>query len=101
MEEALGHAETVVHLGPYVDETAAASEWHVPLAHPLETCGNLRAGDGTASIVQPVIAPLYGGRNAGGLVDALTAEMPRSAYQIVRAHWREELGADDFETARQ
>jgi molybdopterin-containing oxidoreductase family iron-sulfur binding subunit len=87
-DEALQRAGTSIHLGLYVDETARRCEWHLPQAHPLETWGDLRAGDGTAAIQQPVIAPIHGGRSAHELLDALLQEMPRSGYQRVREHWR-------------
>src|SRR5262249_57081795 len=50
-----------IHLGLYEDETAERCQWHVPEAHPLEAWSDLRAADGTVSIVQPLIAPLYNG----------------------------------------
>ena len=43
------------------DETASASTYVVPAAHPLESWGDARATDGSVSIVQPLIAPLWGG----------------------------------------
>ena len=50
---------TRIHLGHYVDETAALSNWHVPETHFLEAWSDARAFDGTATIVQPLIEPLY------------------------------------------
>src|SRR5260221_1145403 len=47
------------HLGLYNDETAFLCQWHVPEAHYLEMWGDARAADGTASIVQPLISPLF------------------------------------------
>ena len=49
----------------YEDETAAACKTIIPAAHPLESWGDLRATDGTVSIVQPLIAPLWGGYPGG------------------------------------
>ena len=53
-----------VHLSLYDDETSALCHWHVPEAHFLEAWSDARGYDGTASIVQPLIAPLYGGKIA-------------------------------------
>ncbi len=101
LEQAVGQAGTVVHVGLYQDETAAVSTWHVPAAHSLEAWSDLRATDGTASIVQPAIAPLYGGRTPAELLAALEEADPPGAYDMVRGHWREAMAVDDFEAAWQ
>src|SRR6266516_2948200 len=54
-------AKTVVRLGYYEDETFAVSDWHLPLAHYLESWGDARTADGTLVPVQPLIEPLFGG----------------------------------------
>ena len=59
---------TRIHLGQSQDETARLSHWHLPEAHALEAWGDIRAFDGTVSIVQPLIEPLYGGKSAAELV---------------------------------
>ena len=67
-----------VHLGLHQDETAQVCRWHLPLSHTLESWSDRRAPDGTASIVQPLIRPLYDTRTAhdvvamiGGALDAV------------------------------
>src|SRR5437899_12248338 len=57
-----------IHLGLYQNETAELCHWHVNEEHYLEACGDTRAYDGTASIVQPLIAPLYTGHSASELL---------------------------------
>ena len=76
-----------VHLGLYEDETAARSHWHVPEAHFLETWGDVSAADGTVTIMQPLIAPLYGGRSAIEVIAALSEGGGRPGYDLVREHW--------------
>jgi Fe-S-cluster-containing dehydrogenase component len=71
---ALAKAKTKIHAGLFRDETALASDWHVPLAHFLEAWGDVRASDGTISIQQPVIAPLYGGKSAIELLAILSGD---------------------------
>ena len=87
-----------IHLGLYNDETAAVCQWHIPAAHYLESWGAARAFDGTASIIQPLIAPLYGGRTAHELLAAFAGAPQRSAYDSVREYWRGRSGKQqDFE----
>ena len=56
-----GGLETSVHLSEYANETSAATTWHIPRAHYLETWGDARTWDGTYTVQQPLIAPMYGG----------------------------------------
>ena len=63
-----------VHLSLYQDETSRQCHWHLPEAHYLEAWSDTRAYDGTASIVQPLIEPLYQGRSAHELLAALTTD---------------------------
>ena len=53
-----------VYHGLYVDETANLCHWNVPEPHPLESWGDARAYDGTVTLIQPLIAPLYDGHSA-------------------------------------
>ncbi len=91
--EALDKVPFRVHHGLANDETAARCHWHLPASHPLESWGDLRASDGTVSIVQPLIAPLY---HTLSELETLAAfvEGEQQGYKIVRAHWAAELGAD-------
>jgi molybdopterin-containing oxidoreductase family iron-sulfur binding subunit len=77
-----------VHLSLYQDETSRQCHWHLPEAHYLEAWSDARAYEGTASIVQPLIAPLYQGRSAHELLALLTHQQEIPGYEVVRAHWR-------------
>jgi MoCo/4Fe-4S cofactor protein with predicted Tat translocation signal len=77
-----------VHLGLYHDETAALCHWHVPEAHYLESWSDARAFDGTTSIVQPLIAPLYDGKSAHEMVGLFTKVTGQPGYEILRASWK-------------
>ncbi len=94
---ALASVKWSVHLGVYADETSAACTWHVPAAHFLESWGDARSDDGTASLIQPLIAPLHGGRSTIELVNVLLNEPRSSAYDTLRAYWRNDHGKEDFE----
>ena len=76
-----------VHLGLYEDETAALSHWHIDEAHYLESWSDVRADDGTVTIIQPLIAPLYGGKSAHEVMAALSGNGERPGYDLVRAYW--------------
>jgi MoCo/4Fe-4S cofactor protein with predicted Tat translocation signal len=94
--EHLARVPSRVHQSLYEDETSALCSWHVPAAHELEAWSDARAYDGTVSIIQPLIAPLYGGKTAHELVAALLGH-PRSSYEIVREFWKSQHRTADFE----
>ena len=79
-----------VHLSLHSNETSAISHWQIPEAHFLEAWSDARAFDGTVSIVQPLIAPLYGGRSAHEILATLSDRPERSGYQIVREFWQQQ-----------
>ena len=81
-----------IHHSLYYDETSALCHWHIPEAHYLETWSDARAYDGTGSIIQPLIAPLYTGKSAHELIAAFSTEPDRSSYDIVRAYWQRVKG---------
>ncbi|MBK5258613.1 MAG: TAT-variant-translocated molybdopterin oxidoreductase [Thermoanaerobaculia bacterium] len=75
------------HLSLYYDETSMLSQWHIPETHYLETWGDARAHDGTVTIMQPLIAPLYNGRAAIEVLGALIGGMDATPYATVRNYW--------------
>jgi MoCo/4Fe-4S cofactor protein with predicted Tat translocation signal len=95
--EQLAKVKLRIHLGLYEDETAALCHWHIPEAHYLEAWSDVRASDGTVSIIQPLVAPLYGGKSGHELLAILLGDLNPSGYQIVRDYWRRYLPAEDFE----
>jgi MoCo/4Fe-4S cofactor protein with predicted Tat translocation signal len=85
--EKLGKVNLSIYHGLYVDETAYLCHWNVPDTHPLESWGDARAYDGTVSIIQPLIAPLYEGRSASEVLATFTAQSDRRGYAIVKDYW--------------
>jgi MoCo/4Fe-4S cofactor protein with predicted Tat translocation signal len=77
----------VVYHGIYGDETAYLSHWHVPALHPLESWDDARAFDGTVTLTQPLIAPLYEGRSAHEVIGVFTPQPDRRAYDVIRDYW--------------
>jgi len=101
---AFNKARVTVHLGSHYDETGHEAQWTIPAAHFLESWSDARAYDGTVSIVQPLIDPLYGGKSAHDVFQLLINEpgpgnysSALSAYDAVR-ETAKPLIKGDFET---
>ncbi|HYY13127.1 MAG TPA: hypothetical protein VE758_01695, partial [Chthoniobacterales bacterium] len=86
-----------VHIGLYRDETAELCQSHIPETHELESWDDACAADGTATIMQPVIEPLFGGHSRHELLALLLGETPATSYDVVRAFWQTQHGGPDFE----
>ena len=86
-----------VHHGLYQDETAELCQWHVPATHELESWGDARAYDGTVSVIQPLIAPLYNGKSAIEFVALLSGQAEATGYDLVRTNWQKQHTGADFE----
>ena len=76
------------HLGLHYDETAALCDWHIPQSHFLESWSDGRAYDGTVSIQQPLIAPLYNGHSVHEVLSSMFDPAERPGYEIVGGYWR-------------
>jgi molybdopterin-containing oxidoreductase family iron-sulfur binding subunit len=85
--DALKKALITVALTEDENETWAACDWRLPQAHLLESWGDARALDGTASIQQPMIEPLYGGKSVLEVAAMLAGREPSTGYDIVNAYW--------------
>jgi molybdopterin-containing oxidoreductase family iron-sulfur binding subunit len=96
---ALARVPFRARLGVEEDETSAACRWHLPEAHPLESWGDLRAYDGTVSIVQPQIQPLYDGKTSSEIISLMLDPSPRSGHDIVREHWKGRAPSLDFDAS--
>jgi MoCo/4Fe-4S cofactor protein with predicted Tat translocation signal len=92
-----GNIPLRVHLGLYQDETAELCQWHINQAHELESWGDARAYDGTVSIIQPLIAPLYQGKSAVEFAALLSGQTDAAGYDLVRAYWQKQHTGADFE----
>lgn len=84
------------HLGLYVNETSHLTLWHVPQAHELEAWGDARAFDGTLTVQQPLIEPLYGGKSALQVMAALDGESA-APDEILKNYWRAKTGGGNFD----
>lgn len=96
--DALTRVPVSVYHGLHFNETGAKCHWHVNAAHYLEAWSDVRAYDGTCSIVQPLISPLYDGKSEHELLAVLTDNPEQSSYEIVRAYWKSQPSSStDFE----
>jgi molybdopterin-containing oxidoreductase family iron-sulfur binding subunit len=104
----LAKVPAVVHLSQFMDETSShsACTWHVNQAHDLEAWGDILGHDGTATLVQPLIAPLYDGVSNLEMIALLAdnlgktkikqrrgpieveVEIDRTGYDLVRETWK-------------
>lgn len=93
----LRNVEFAVHLSLYYEETSEVCQWHLPQSHYLESWGDVRAYNGVATIIQPLIQPLYQGRSAHELLAALNGDAAQTAYESVRAFWQNQVQNSNFE----
>ncbi len=85
-----------IHHGLYVDETAMHCHWHVNATHFLEQWGDARTFDGTISLIQPLIAPLYSGRSDIEMVAAFLGLEQAAGFDIVQGYWKSQHSGTDF-----
>jgi molybdopterin-containing oxidoreductase family iron-sulfur binding subunit len=97
LAEGLKKVRNVIYRALHEDETAPHCAWFLPATHPLESWGDARAPDGTVSIVQPLISPLFSGITELELFAAFLAQGHRSAHDMVREYWRAQAPAIDFD----
>ncbi len=100
-EEAFRKVKVRIRLTDFDDETSAVCHWVLPMAHPLESWGDARAYDGSISLSQPLIAPLYEGKQLLEVLAVLLDKGGREVRDVVKEHWRAQLAAttpafDDF-----
>jgi molybdopterin-containing oxidoreductase family iron-sulfur binding subunit len=88
--EALKKVAFRARLGLYDDETSQYCPWHVNEAHELEAWGDARAFDGTVTILQPLIEPLYGGKTALEVLAAALGQPAAKGLDLLRAHWQKQ-----------
>jgi MoCo/4Fe-4S cofactor protein with predicted Tat translocation signal len=89
----------VVRLGYHEDQTSALSQWHVPMAHYLESWGDALTSDGAYLSVQPMILPLFGGLSEIEMMNALLGRPKVEGPELVQETFRLSKPPGDFETA--
>jgi molybdopterin-containing oxidoreductase family iron-sulfur binding subunit len=97
MADRIRKAKLRVHLSLFDDETSAVCQWHLPEAHYLETWGDARTFDGTITIQQPLIEPLYGGRSVLQVLNMMADNPLANPYDLVKGYWATQHKGTDFE----
>ena len=86
--EKLAKVPLSVSYSLYADETASLCHWNLPEAHAFESWGDARAFDGTVTVMQPLIAPLYEGRTLHEvLATFVDAQNGKGAHDLVKEFW--------------
>ncbi|MBC8132662.1 MAG: TAT-variant-translocated molybdopterin oxidoreductase [Deltaproteobacteria bacterium] len=92
-DKLLSRVPTTIYHSLYEDETAPFCTYFVPAAHPLESWGDGRATDGTITITQPLIAPLWGGITDVEILGAFLGEGDQGAYKLLRQSWKDKMAS--------
>ncbi|MEZ5394533.1 MAG: hypothetical protein R2724_17100 [Bryobacterales bacterium] len=89
-----------VHLASHHDETGELCHWQLPLSNFLETWGDIRAVDGTLTIQQPLIEPIFQSKSELELIGLMLGD-ERSAYEVLREAYAQSwaLSGDAFEAS--
>ncbi len=94
---ALGKVENTIHLSPSMDETSHRVHWHIPQAHYLESWGDCRSANGSLSLIQPLIAPLFDSHSMLELLFLINEGSEGKGYEITRQTWKKFLPKKEFE----
>jgi MoCo/4Fe-4S cofactor protein with predicted Tat translocation signal len=89
--------KNTICVSSHFDETAELCDWHVAESHYLETWGDARAFDGTLSVIQPLIAPLYHTHSHREVLAAFSDKPGVSDYDVLRDRLKAAYPSSDFE----
>jgi len=95
--EALEKVTNSIHLSQMRDETSQKVTWYIPQSHYLESWGDCRSANGTLSLIQPLIAPLYESHDKVAVLSLLTGGIEQKSYDVVRAAWEKYIPSNDFD----
>jgi molybdopterin-containing oxidoreductase family iron-sulfur binding subunit len=75
-----------IYLGLHDDETSRVVNWFLPATHAFESWGDARSREGTLSIVQPLIQPLFGGISEWELLGSFLADETKPYDRLKALH---------------
>jgi Fe-S-cluster-containing dehydrogenase component len=99
LDRLLARVPHVIYMGSYEDDTAALAETFVPKAHVFESWGDIEGLDGTVSLVQPLIYPLWHGRTEADLLAGFIGEGDKGAHALLKLLWQRRALAEGRATA--
>ncbi len=96
--KALDHVKLRIQFSSYKNETTDYMHWHVPETHYLEAWSDAHSYDGIATIIQPMIMPLYDGKSPHEVLAYFTDQVGASSYDVVQTYWKSQHPTADFDT---
>jgi molybdopterin-containing oxidoreductase family iron-sulfur binding subunit len=99
-ENAIQKATNRFRVGSSLDETGRWCQWQVPVSHWLESWSDIRGHDGTVSVVQPLIEPLYRTHSVLEVLAVMAGDDSSSDYDLVRSTWLEGQGVSERQWRR-
>ncbi len=90
VKAALNAVGTVIHVATHVDETSAAlgrDGWHVNRTHFLEAWGDGLSYTGAASVIQPMIQPLFGAYSEIEVLNTVLTGSFTPGHDLVKQTW--------------
>ncbi len=95
-KERMDKVQLRLHLSNSVDETGELCHWNVNGKHFLEMWSDARAFDGTVSMIQPLVQPLYDGKSAHEIVQLFAKEnFEKKEIDIIKDYWKTNGLADE------
>jgi MoCo/4Fe-4S cofactor protein with predicted Tat translocation signal len=86
-----------IQLGFFADETALVSNLHIPMSHAFECWGDVQSSDGTLTVRQPQILPLFDSYSDLELLSFFFNAEKKSGYDVVKNHWEQKLDKSSFQ----
>jgi len=98
-DSALKKVAFKVQLSDRIDETTGSVNWHIPRANFLESWGDAQSVEGSRSIIQPQIEPLFGAHSDVKFLGVLANGEEISDFKLVRDTWKKFLPSTSFESS--
>ncbi|MFQ6610575.1 MAG: TAT-variant-translocated molybdopterin oxidoreductase, partial [Fidelibacterota bacterium] len=89
--------EHTIHFSEQFNETSNIAEWALPISNYLESWGDAVSFDGTLSVIQPMISPLFDSRSPVEIFSVLSSGELKSGYDLVRSTWQDKFISSSFE----